>query len=77
MTYANGDVYEGAFQNDKRQGQGTFRGTDGYVYEGEWVEGRIEGQGTVTILTGRSMSASSATIFRRHRQDHLSRRLHL
>jgi hypothetical protein len=52
VVYANGDVYEGDFLNDRRHGNGVFTGVDGYVYVGEWREGRIEGQGQVTYPDG-------------------------
>ena len=37
MTYADGDIYEGQFNNDQRHGQGKFIGKDGYLYDGNWA----------------------------------------
>ncbi len=61
VTYANGDVYEGAFENDQRHGQGTFTGTDGYTYVGQWQNGRIEGTGRVTYPDGSVYEGTFAT----------------
>ncbi len=38
-TYANGDVYEGMFQNGRRQGEGTMRYATGETESGEWRDG--------------------------------------
>jgi hypothetical protein len=38
-TYANGDVYEGAFAQGRRSGQGVMRYATGQVEDGEWREG--------------------------------------
>lgn len=36
MTYANGDLYQGEFVNNKRHGKGWFRTAANEVYDGEW-----------------------------------------
>ena len=38
FTYFNGDVYEGMFKNDKRNGWGVYRTKEGTKYEGEWKD---------------------------------------
>ena len=40
LKWPDGKVYEGAFLNDKREGQGKFQWADGRVYEGEWKNGK-------------------------------------
>ena len=37
--YANGDVYEGEWQNGKKHGRGTYTHADGKVEVGEWMAG--------------------------------------
>ena len=34
LLYGNGDFYEGGFADNRRQGRGLFRETDGSVYTG-------------------------------------------
>ena len=36
MYYYNGDVYEGNWQNDKREGQGSYTWKNGSKYTGSW-----------------------------------------
>ena len=36
MYYNNGDVYEGEFENDKKNGSGIYKYNDGTVYDGQW-----------------------------------------
>ena len=36
MYYANGDIYEGGWLDDFREGWGLFWGWDGTLYEGYW-----------------------------------------
>jgi hypothetical protein len=38
-------VYEGEFQNDQREGSGTFTWSDGSIYTGTFVDDLIEGKG--------------------------------
>ena len=38
ITYKNGDVYEGEWMKDKRNGAGKLTKADGSVQEGEWKE---------------------------------------
>ena len=60
MTYANGDVYEGEWLDDKEEGKGMsfvkLLGTRTYAnkekYEGEWKEGKRNGKGKFTSADG-------------------------
>ena len=45
MRYANGDVYDGAWEDD-RHNAGRLRSADG-EYAGEWVRGKREGEGSM------------------------------
>ena len=38
VIYADGDMYEGEWKDDKAQGKGIYIHADGAKYEGEWVE---------------------------------------
>jgi 1-phosphatidylinositol-4-phosphate 5-kinase len=35
--WANGDIYEGYWLNNKREGYGVLKKVDELTYEGEWV----------------------------------------
>jgi len=41
MTYPNGDVYYGAYKNDKRHGHGGMKYANGNYYNGEWKDDEI------------------------------------
>lgn len=45
MIYANGDIYEGAWQNDLKHGYGILEKKTGDKYYGHWNNGLKEGQG--------------------------------
>jgi hypothetical protein len=45
LTYENGDVYEGNFDNDLREGWGVFIHADGTKYEGQWEMDQQHGRG--------------------------------
>ena len=55
-TYANGDIYEGEWKNDKRNGTGTYtfgEGTnEGDVYTGDFKDNLYHGNGTYTWVSG-------------------------
>ena len=51
-TFADGNKYEGEWQESVQHGQGTFTWSNGAKYEGEWKEGNRHGQGTATWPTG-------------------------
>ena len=42
MTYANGDVYEGDFMNNKFHGKGKFTYENGVVYEGDFLDDEFQ-----------------------------------
>jgi hypothetical protein len=46
LVYANGDVYEGQFKNDKRYGQGKLTAQNGSVQEGIWSNDKLTGEVT-------------------------------
>lgn len=43
--FANGDIYEGEFENGNRQGQGKYTWTDQSYYQGEWLTDKMNGKG--------------------------------
>lgn len=51
MTFAadNGNEYEGAWVNNKREGNGTTKYASGNMYVGSWVGGRRHGFGVFHI----------------------------
>ena len=51
-TYANGNAYEGEFQDGKKHGQGKKTWAGGGTYEGEWKDGKQHGQGKYTGANG-------------------------
>lgn len=50
--WESGNVYEGQYANDKRQGYGVMKWVDGTVYEGEWQFGAQHGHGNITFPNG-------------------------
>jgi hypothetical protein len=46
--WANGDLYDGSFQLDKRQGLGVYLWADRGIYRGEWSKDRMNGYGRLT-----------------------------
>ena len=50
LAYSNGDVYDGAWKNNLRDGRGKFTcKKDGYIYDGAWGRGRKSGIGSITM----------------------------
>ena len=45
VTYSNGTVYVGSWENGLMHGKGMVRHIDNSWYQGDWKEGRIEGAG--------------------------------
>ena len=43
MTYGNGDVYEGNFEDNEENGHGKMTYVRGEVYDGEWKNGMERG----------------------------------
>lgn len=52
MTWANGDVYTGAFCHGLRHGAGTLQFADGSEYVGDWKAGKQHGSGTRRFVNG-------------------------
>lgn len=50
--YKDGTVYEGTYNQDKRDGTGTCHYPDGSVYEGTWLNDVREGRGVLTYKDG-------------------------
>ena len=40
IVYANGETYDGQFSEDKIQGYGVYKWTDGRKYTGKWKQGK-------------------------------------
>ena len=38
LIHPTGDMYLGAWKNDKANGRGIFSNLDGYSFEGDWVD---------------------------------------
>ena len=52
VTYPDGAVYEGQFENGVRSGQGMLVMPSGYSYSGEWAAGEINGEGIARYASG-------------------------
>mmetsp|Transcript_28634 Transcript_28634/g.21373 ORF Transcript_28634/g.21373 Transcript_28634/m.21373 type:complete len:105 (+) Transcript_28634:23-337(+) len=52
MQYPNGDVYEGEWKEDFREGFGIFKYAKGDQYEGEWLKDRMHGKGVLSHPEG-------------------------
>ena len=53
LKFADGSMYEGAFENHKRQGEGKFTFADGVsFYEGAWKDGQQDGEGIYSNKDG-------------------------
>ncbi|TNJ41908.1 hypothetical protein KFZ70_02795 [Tamlana fucoidanivorans] len=55
-TYADGDVYEGEWQENYKSGFGIYTWPDGKVYTGEWKDDKRNGHGSFTWLSGQIYS---------------------
>jgi radial spoke head protein 1 len=58
-TYGNGDMYDGEWEKDMRQGVGryTYVASDA-TYEGEWAKNLKHGAGTVVLNSGIKLKGS-------------------
>lgn len=54
MSFASGDVYEGAWVNGEMEGEGTmkFANSNDGSYVGTWANGKFEGKGVLTMASG-------------------------
>jgi hypothetical protein len=52
FTYANGDEYRGAFENDRKHGRGAYRWRDGSRYIGLWSNDQRCGAGGILDVAG-------------------------
>jgi hypothetical protein len=43
VTWSNGNIYEGDYKNDKREGHGKFVYAKGIVYDGNWKDNKYVG----------------------------------
>ena len=44
MTFPNGDVYDGEWKDDKKQGQGKYTWASGDIYDGDWLDDKMQGK---------------------------------
>ncbi|MBK7009020.1 MAG: hypothetical protein IPH36_10530 [Saprospiraceae bacterium] len=54
MTYANGDVYKGSWNNDYPSGEGEYFFADGSSYAGQFINGNFDGRGRFREIDGSS-----------------------
>ena len=50
--HSNGDVYDGEWENGKRQGKGTLTTSDGLNYVGDFADDKFNGKGTLNTPDG-------------------------
>jgi hypothetical protein len=50
MTYANGDLYQGDWMNDKKNGNGNMTYANGDLYHGEWMNDKRNGNGNSILF---------------------------
>lgn len=50
--WKNGDVFNGQFNQGKRNGQGSYTWASGSNYTGEWKDGKRHGKGTYLYANG-------------------------
>jgi len=43
MTYANGDIYDGSWQNGKKNGDGKYYYKSGCLFDGNWIDNHQNG----------------------------------
>ena len=48
--YANGDTYNGLWQEDTMHGKGVMYYKDGSVYEGNWERGEVRDNGIIVHI---------------------------
>ena len=50
--WKNGDVYDGEWKNDCRDGKGNFKWANGNIYKGDWIDNKKNGKGCYTKING-------------------------
>ena len=58
MVFKNGDVYEGAWLDDKRHGKGVYHFANGDVFECHFVSGVKHGEGSYLYAQGELCSGT-------------------
>ena len=59
FTWKDGRRYEGAYNNDKKEGYGEFFWPNGKVYKGNWKDGKQDGDGElINSQTGDTLKGS-------------------
>ena len=58
LDFANGDRYEGGFEEGLFSGTGTYYYADGSVYRGEFLKGERSGQGSFSYSNGDSFTGT-------------------
>ncbi len=53
LSFVNGDVYEGGFEDSEFEGNGKITYADGTIFEGTFKEGQKKGKGKVTKINGK------------------------
>jgi len=52
LYFSNGDIYEGEWKNQYREGEGIITFANGEFYSGDFVKGKFEGFGTLKMNNG-------------------------
>ena len=56
LTYNDGDIYDGEWKNDQKEGKGIYKWGkgkwEGDIYDGEWKNGQQEGKGIYKFIIG-------------------------
>ena len=56
IIYINGDIYNGEYVNDKREGEGEYKSSDGVIYKGKWLNDMKHGEGILKNRYGTYIS---------------------
>ena len=51
-TWANGNMYEGDYQTEKKHGKGTLTWANGDIYRGDFKDDKMHGKGTFIFISG-------------------------
>jgi hypothetical protein len=52
MSYPNGDIYDGQWSHNKKNGYGVQKFAKGDIYKGNWVNDKMHGQGEILHADG-------------------------